>query len=144
MTIGQASATALVSPGFPHRIDHALAIAEHAAVAVRAIVRGAASCRQTKCLDMSTGKSDGEKRLARVERGGEDVGLERQGAEVFEHGGVYSEELCQQKTFSEGSDDAPDRAEDLRREPAEGRDPREQEEFVPHVLPEVCWRVCVL
>lgn len=88
MGISQRPAAALVSPRLPQRLNHALAVTQHARVPVGALVRGivVVAGRQSEGLDVAVGQADGEQWLAGVQGRREDVGVEGEGAGVFEHG----------------------------------------------------------
>ena len=84
MRIHDGAAASLVSPRLPNSINHSLAIAQYAGVAVGAVV-GRVARRQPKCFDMSASQANSEQGLSGVEGSGEDVRLEGKRASVLKH-----------------------------------------------------------
>ena len=71
-------------PCAPHAVDQTLAVRD-AVVLVALVVRGAVRGGQPEGLDMATGQADGKQRLGGMEDLCEEVGGERQRAQILEH-----------------------------------------------------------
>lgn len=108
MSVDERSAASLVSSSAPDRVNHALPIAENTGISVGTII-GRVSRRQPKRLDMAVCKTNSEKRFGRVQGGSEDVGVDREGACIFEHFGQGTGSLRCRCAKSVGAKKEPER-----------------------------------
>lgn len=102
MRIRKTAAAALVPASPPQALNVVLAVAKDARIAISLCIAAIIGSHATvyargeaKGLDMTAGGAHGEDRLAGVQGRGEDVRVEREGAEVLEHGGQKCELLVE-------------------------------------------------
>lgn len=85
MPVRQTATATLMSACGPHALDQAFA-AGNAAVLVHIFVGAVIRRGNAKGFHMAAGETDSQKRLGWMDGLGEEVRVEREGAEVFKHG----------------------------------------------------------
>lgn len=86
------AAAALVPPSAPSRVDCTLPVGENAHIGI--IILCFFRSGEAEALYMTSREPDSQKRLGRVQSLGEELGAQRERAQVLEHGGRVCLSVC--------------------------------------------------